>query len=166
MRNHYLIRKCSQDDEPTILSIINESAKAYGDTIPEDRYHEPYMSLQELRDEMSEMIFFGYQEDDGLLAVAGYQPVKDVTLLRHIYVLPEHQRRGIGGKLLNHIISIATTREVLVGTWSAATWAIRFYQKHGFRLAPDKDELLRKYWRIPERQIELSVVLVIHHSSA
>ena len=158
------IKKCNQKDEKTIVNIINESAKAYRGTVPEDRYHERYMSLQELRSEMSEMTFFGYEEDGRLLAVAGYQPVKDMTLVRHIYVLPEHQRRGIGGKLLNHIISIATTRQVLVGTWGAAAWAIGFYQKHGFRLAPNKDELLRKYWRIPERQIELSVVLVMDQS--
>jgi len=154
-----LIRKCSQDDEQAILKIINGSAKAYRGVIPGDRYHEPYMRLEELRREMSEVTFFGYQEDDKLLAVGGYQPVEDVTLVRHIYVLPEHQRRGIGGKLLRHIMSIATTREVLVGTWEAATWAIRFYQKHGFRLAPNKDELLRKYWKIPQRQIDNSVVL-------
>jgi GNAT superfamily N-acetyltransferase len=161
MRNQQRIRKCSQEDELAILSIINESAKAYAGVIPEDRYHEPYMSLEELRGEMSQMIFFAYQEDEKFLAVAGYQPVGDVTLVRHIYVLPKHQRRGIGSKLLSHIVSIATTRKVFVGTWETATWAIRFYQKHGFRLAPNKDELLRKYWKIPERQIDLSVVLAI-----
>jgi GNAT superfamily N-acetyltransferase len=161
MRSHHLIRKCSQDDELAIFSIINESAKAYRGVIPEDRYHDPYMSLEELRGEMSEMIFFGYEEEGKLLGIAGFQPVKDVTLVRHIYVLPEHQKRGIGGMLLTHTLSKATTRKVLVGTWEAATWAIRFYEKHRFRLAPNKDELLRKYWRIPERQIVLSVVLGI-----
>lgn len=155
------MRKCNRKDEQAILKVINESAKAYRGVIPDDRYQEPYMSLEELRHEMSEMVMFGYQDEDELLAVAGYQPVKDVTLVRHIYVLPEFQRRGIGGKLLTQITSMATTREVLVGTWEAATWAIRFYQKHGFTLAPNKDELLRKYWKIPERQIELSVVLKI-----
>jgi len=106
MRNHHLIRKCGQDDELVILRIINESAKAYRGVIPEDRYHEPYMSLEELQSEMSEMIFFGYQEDDELLAVAGYQPVRDVSLVRHIYVLPEHQRRGIGGNFFEALAKL------------------------------------------------------------
>ncbi len=163
MRNQHLIKKCDRDDELTIFGIINDSAKAYRGVIPEDRYHEPYMSLEELRGEMREMIFFGYEEAGKLLGVAGFQLVKDVTLVRHIYVLPEHQKRGIGGRLLSHILSTAATRNVLVGTWEAATWAIRFYQKHGFRLAPNKDELLRRYWRIPERQIELSIVLGRDH---
>lgn len=154
-----MIRKCNQEDEAEIFKIINESAKAYKDVIPEDCYHEPYMPLKELRREMSEMTFFGYEEQGKLLGVVGHQPVKDVTLVRHIYVLPEHQRRGIGSRLLRHVMSMATSRRILVGTWKAASWAIRFYEKHGFKLLPNKNELLRKYWRIPERQIELSVVL-------
>jgi len=154
-----LIRECNQGDEVGIFKIINESAKAYKDVIPEDRYHEPYMSLQELRREMSEMTFFGYEEEGKVLGVAGYQPVKDVTLVRHIYVLPEHQRRGIGSKLLSYLMGMTTSRQILVGTWEAATWAIRFYEKHGFKLLPNKNELLRRYWKIPERQIELSIVL-------
>ena len=154
-----MIRECNQGDEVGIFKIINESAKAYKDVIPEDRYHEPYMSLQELRREMSEMTFFGYEEEGKVLGVAGYQPVKDVTLVRHIYVLPEHQRRGIGSKLLSYLMGMTTSRQILVGTWEAATWAIRFYEKHGFKLLPNKNELLRRYWKIPERQIELSIVL-------
>jgi len=160
-----LIRRCGQKDEEIIFNIINESAKAYEGVIPGDRYHEPYMPLEELRKEMGEMAFFGYEEEGKLLGVAGFQPVKDVALVRHLYVLPEHQRRGIGAKLLNHIKRIATTQQLLVGTWEAATWAIRFYEKHGFRLLPNKDKLLRKYWEIPERQIELSVVLGIDLAS-
>lgn len=156
-----MIRKCGLKDEEIIFKIINESAKAYKAVIPADRYHEPYMPLEELRGEMSEMTFFGYEDEGKLLGVAGFQPVKDVTLVRHTYVLPKHQRRGIGGKLLTHIRRITTTQQLLVGTWEAATWAIRFYAKYGFRLLPNKDELLRKYWKIPERQIELSVVLGI-----
>jgi GNAT superfamily N-acetyltransferase len=163
MRNHPLIRKCSRDDELAIFNIINESAKAYRDVIPESRRPEPYMSLEELSSEMGEMTFFGYEEEGRLLGVAGFQPVRDATLVRHIYVLPGHQKRGIGGGLLSHVMRMATTRQILVGTWQAATWAIRFYQKHGFKLAPNKDELLRKYWKIPEQQIELSVVLAIEH---
>ncbi|MGB9023415.1 MAG: GNAT family N-acetyltransferase [Candidatus Bathyarchaeia archaeon] len=154
-----MIRECNQGDEVGIFKIINESAKAYKDVIPEDRYHEPYMSLQELRREMSEMTFFGYEEEGKVLGVAGYQPVKDVTLVRHIYVLPEHQRRGIGSKLLSYLMGMATSRQILVGTWEAATWAIRFYEKHGFKLLPNKNGLLGRYWKITERQIELSIVL-------
>ena len=154
-----MIRTCDRKDERAIFDIINESARAYRGVIPEDRYHEPYMPLQELRNEMREMTFFGYMEEGRLLGVAGFQPVKDVTLVRHVYVLPEHQRRGIGGRLLSHIKRVTTTQQLLVGMWEAATWAVRFYEKYGFRLLPNKDELLRKYWNIPDRQIKLSVVL-------
>jgi GNAT superfamily N-acetyltransferase len=159
-----LISVCSAEDEKAILNIINKAATAYRGVIPADRYHEPYMPLEELRKEMAEMKFFGYQEAGHLVGIAGYQPVKDVTLIRHVYVLPNFQRKGIGEKLLNHIIQVATTRKILVGTWSAATWAIGFYEKHGFKLRTNKDELLRKYWKIPERQIEVSVVLGIENS--
>jgi GNAT superfamily N-acetyltransferase len=116
------------------------------------------MPLNELRKEIDEMTFFAYEEN-GMRGVVGYQPVKNVTLVRHLYVLPEYQRRGIGKKLLEHVIHIAKTRRILVGTWEAATWAIRFYEKNGFELLPNKNELLRNYWNVPERQIELSVVL-------
>jgi GNAT superfamily N-acetyltransferase len=97
-----------------------------------------------------------------LQGVAGYQPLKDVTLVRHLYVLPQRERQGIGGELLKHVIQTATTRQVLVGTWEAAEWAIRFYGKHGFKLSSNKEELLRAYWRIPQRQIETSVVLIMN----
>jgi GNAT superfamily N-acetyltransferase len=121
------------------------------------------MPLNELRKEIVEMTFFAYEEN-GMLGVVGYQPVKDVTLVRHLYVLPEYQRRGIGKKLLKHVIHIAKTRRILVGTWEAATWAIRFYEKNGFELVPNKNELLRNYWNVPERQIDLSVVLGLEKS--
>ncbi len=140
--------------------MINKSAVAYKGVIQYDCYHEPYMSRKELQKEMSVMTFFGHEVEGRILGVAGFQPVRDVTLLRHVYVLPEHQRKGIGRNLLNHIKEIATT-QLLVGTWKAATWAIRFYEKNGFTLFQNKDELLRKYWKIPEKQIELSVVLGI-----
>ena len=156
-----LIRRCDQKDEKMIFKIINESAKAYDGIITADRYHEPYMPLEELRREMGEMIFFGYEWNGELLGVAGYQPIKDVTLVRHTYVLPQYQRRGVGGKLLSHIKRVSTTRQLLVGTWKDAKWSIRFYQKYGFTLLPNKNQLLRKYWRIPERQVKLSVVLGI-----
>jgi GNAT superfamily N-acetyltransferase len=162
---HDLIRHCSLEDERAILHVINEAAKAYHGVIPDDRYREPYMSLEELRAEMTEMTFFGYEEEGRLQGVAGYQPLKDVTLVRHLYVLPQRQRQGIGGELLKHVIQTATTRQVLVGTWQAAEWAIRFYKKHGFRLSSNKENLLRAYWRIPQRQIETSVVLMMTKSA-
>jgi len=155
-----LIRKCGRGDEGAILHVINESAKAYRGVIPTDRYREPYMSPEEFNTEVNEMTFFGYEKEARLLGVAGYQPVKDVTLVRHLYVLPGHQRQGIGGELLNHIIRTTKTQRVLVGTWEAAESAIRFYKKHGFKLLPNKEELLKAYWRIPQRQIETSVVLM------
>lgn len=159
MTGPQIIRKCGPDDEAIILAIINESAKAYSGVIPADCYHEPYMQLDELRREMKQMTFFTYEDHGTPVGVVGYQPVKDVTLVRHLYVLRRHQRRGIGKKLLDHVISLARTRRVLVGTWTAATWAIRFYERNGFKLMPNKNKLLRKYWNIPRRQIMLSVVL-------
>lgn len=163
MKLGYTIRACDQDDQTKILAIINDSAKAYQSVLPADRYYEPYMPLNELRKEMDEMIFFAY-EKYGMLGVVGYQPVRDVTLVRHLYVLPEYQRIGVGKKLLEHVIHMAKTRRILVGTWGAAAWAIKFYEKNGFKLLPNKNELLRDYWNIPERQIELSVVLGLEKS--
>ena len=156
-----MIRQCSPNDEERILYIMNEAAKAYRGAIPQDRYQEPYISLEELRREISEITFFGFERGGNLLGIVGYQPVKDVTLVRHLYVLPDYQRRGIGSALLDHVLRMATSRRVLVGTWEAATWAIRFYEKHGFRLRHNRDQLLRAYWKIPDRQIETSVVLEI-----
>jgi GNAT superfamily N-acetyltransferase len=153
------IKPCERKDESEILAIINESARAYRDVIPSDRYHEPYMTVDELRKEMREMTFFGYQENNRLLGIVGYQPVKDVTLLRHLYVRPEYHRHGIGRKLTEHVIGVAKTARILVGTWEAATWAVEFYQRCGFKLLPNKNKILREYWKIPERQIELSGVL-------
>jgi GNAT superfamily N-acetyltransferase len=120
------------------------------------------MSAEELREEIESGVeFYGWMEDNVLVAVMGIQLVNDVTLIRHAYVLTNRQRRGIGEKLLRHLLSLARTSEVLVGSWEAAYWATRFYEKHGFRLVTreEKDMLLRKYWNIPERQIETSVVL-------
>jgi GNAT superfamily N-acetyltransferase len=152
-----MIRKCKATDREIIHRIINDAALTYKGVIPWDCWHEPYMSMAELMGEMGEMTFFGWEEG-GLLGVMGFQSVKDVTLIRHAYVLPEYQRRGIGSSLLSYARDLAKTR-LLVGTWSDATWAIRFYEKHGFQLLPNKEELLRKYWNIPRRQIETSVVL-------
>jgi len=154
-----MIRPCSLEDAPRIYRIINDAAQAYKGAIPKDCYQEPYMPLKELLGEMGRMTFFGWEEKGELLGVMGYQPVKDVTLVRHAYVLTSHQGQGIGGRLLEHMKGLTRTRRLLLGTWAAATWATSFYEKRGFRFLPDKDELLRTYWDIPERQIEASVVM-------
>jgi len=120
------------------------------------------MSTEELKEEIEVGVrFFGWAEGGYLLGVAGIQALKDTTLIRHAYVLPGCQGRGIGTRLLEHLLGLAETPEILVGTWTDATWAIRFYEKHGFKLVSsrEKDRLLRIYWNIPERQIETSVVL-------
>ena len=157
-----MIRQLQPTESNSILHVVNDAAEAYRGVIPEDRWKEPYMSAEELREEIESGVeFYGWIEAKVLVAVMGIQPVNDVTLIRHAYVLTNRQRRGIGKKLLRHLLSLARTSEVLVGTWEAAYWAIRFYEKHGFRLVTkeEKDRLLRKYWNIPERQIETSVVL-------
>lgn len=149
-------------DFDAILKIINDAAQAYKGVIPGDRWKEPYMSAEELRGEIEVGVrFFGWLEGGHLLGVTGIQALKDTTLIRHAYVLPGYQRQGIGTKLLEYLIGLAETAEILVGTWVDATWAIRFYEKHGFKLVSprEKDRLLRTYWNIPERQVETSVVL-------
>lgn len=155
------IRPCRPDERPLILAIVNAAAEAYRSVIPDDRWHEPYMPAEELDGEVATGVeFWGYEEDGRLLGVMGIQTVRDVDLIRHAYVLPEAQGRGVGGALLRHLLARAT-RRILVGTWAAAEWAIRFYEAHGFeRVTPErKDVLLKEYWTIPERQIETSVVL-------
>jgi len=154
-----MIRKCQTNDAKRIYFIINEAAKAYEGVIPADCYHQPYMPMDELGQEMKRMTFFGWEVNGELVGVTGFEPIKDVTLIRHAYVLTQWQGQGIGGKLLNHLKGLATTSRLLVGTWAAAHWAIALYQKHGFKLLPNKDELLKTYWNIPQRQIETSVVL-------
>ena len=154
-----MIRKCQPSDAERMYSIINEAAKAYNGAIPADCYHQPYMPMDELNQEMGRMTFFGWEVNGELVAVVGFEPVKDVTLIRHAYVLPEWQNQGIGNKLLSHLKGLVTTSRLLVGTWADASWAIAFYKKHGFNLLPDKEELLKSYWDIPQRQIETSVVL-------
>ena len=156
-----MIRKCQVNDTQRIYSIINEAAKAYNGVIPADRYHQPYMPMSELEEEMKRMTFFGWEVNGELVGVMGIESIKDVTLIRHAYVLPRWQRQGIAGKLLSHLRSLVTTSRLLVGTWADVHWAIAFYQKHGFNLLADKDELLKTYWDIPQRQIETSVVLGI-----
>jgi len=154
-----MICKCQPDDAKRIYFIINEAAKAYEGVIPADCYHQPYMPMDELEREMKRMTFFSWEINGELVGVTGFEPIKDVTLIRHAYVLPQWQGQGIGSKLLNHLKSLVATSRLLVGTWADAHWAIDLYQKHGFSLLPDKDELLKTYWDIPQRQIETSVVL-------
>jgi len=156
-----MIRRLSFKEANVIGEIINEAALAYKNIIPDDRYHEPYMTKEELYREIKNMTFFGWQMEDDLVGVMGFQPVGDVTLIRHAYVLPDYQRKGIGTMLLTHIKQINKTKYLLVGTWADASWAIKFYQNHGFMFMPNKDELLVKYWDIPQRQVETSVVLGI-----
>ena len=157
-----MIRGLLPSDFDVILKVINNAARAYRSVIPDDRWKEPYMSAEELKEEIEAGVqFFGWVEDEHLLGVVGIQPIKDTTLIRHIYVLAECQRRGIGIRLVKYMMGLAQTPEILVGTWADATWAIRFYQKHRFKLVSpeEKDRLLRTYWNIPERQVETSVVL-------
>ena len=157
-----MISRLQPTEFKSILHVVNDAAEAYRGVIPEDRWKEPYMPAEELSEEIENGVeFHGWKEDGVLVGVMGIQPVNDVTLIRHAYVLTSRQRRGIGEKLLMHLLSMARTSEVLVGTWEAASWAVRFYEKHGFRLVSkeEKNRLLRKYWNIPERQVETSVVL-------
>jgi GNAT superfamily N-acetyltransferase len=155
----------SRDDErPTILEIVNAAAEAYHGAIPDDCWHEPYMQPSELEPEVAAGVaFWGYEREGTLVGVMGIQRVPDADLIRHAYVRPEGQRRGVGGALLAHLRGLSRERRMLVvGTWAAADWANRFYRRHGFALVPEerKTELLETYWTVPKRQIEVSVVLV------
>jgi GNAT superfamily N-acetyltransferase len=155
------IRPCRDDERDEILAIVNAAAEAYRGVIPADRWHEPYMPVEELDAEVAAGVeFWGHEDDGRLLGVMGIQQVRDVDLIRHAYTLPDCQGRGIGGALLEHLLARAT-RPILVGTWAAAEWAIGFYERHGFEYVGQgrTAELLRRYWDIPERQIETSVVL-------
>jgi GNAT superfamily N-acetyltransferase len=155
------IRPCRDDERAAILAIVNAAAEAYRGVIPADRWREPYMPLDELDGEIAAGVaFWGYEADGALVGIMGIQPVRDVELIRHAYVVPDSQRHGVGRALLEHLAR-STTRRMLVGTWAAAYWAIRFYRRHGFELVSPqrKAELLETYWTIPDRQIEASVVL-------
>ena len=155
------IRPCGPADVPALFSIVNDAARAYQGVIPADCWHEPYMPLEELEREIRAGISFWGCESGGKLAgVMGIQDVGDVTLIRHAYVQTAQRRQGIGERLLKHLEGL-TAKPILIGTWSAAAWAIRFYEKNGYRVLPrpEIERLLRKYWSIPERQIETSVVL-------
>jgi GNAT superfamily N-acetyltransferase len=156
------IRPVRADEFDTMLAIINDAAEAYCGVIPEDRWHDPYFSAEYLRSEIEAGVrFYGYEVDGELLGVMGVQDVADVTLIRHAYVSPRAQRSGVGGRLLRSLLA-KTHKPVLIGTWADAHWAVAFYEKHGFRVT-SRDEttrLLKRYWDIPERQVETSVVLV------
>jgi GNAT superfamily N-acetyltransferase len=155
------ISRCVSTDTPAIYSIINDAAQAYKGIIPADRFHEPYMPMSELDAQISDGIdFWGYRENNILIGVMGVQDKGEVSLIRHAYVRTSDRNKGIGKKLLNHLIS-STSKPVLIGTWADAVWAIAFYEKNGFKTVShaEKEILLRKYWKIPERQVETSVVL-------
>jgi GNAT superfamily N-acetyltransferase len=158
-----MIRRLRSEEFDEILHVVNDAAEAYRGVIPTDRWKEPYMSSEELKYEIEGgVLFYGFvEENDTVIAVMGIQPVKDLTLIRHAYVLKERQRKGIGQNLLGHLLQLTNTPKILVGTWKAAWWAIGFYEKNGFVLTSEteKNKLLRKYWTIPERQVETSVVL-------
>jgi N-acetylglutamate synthase-like GNAT family acetyltransferase len=156
-----MIRLCTEQDLDAIFSIVNDGAQAYKGIIPADRWHEPYMPQEELRQQIEDgVIFWGVEEAGELMGVMGIQPVQDVSLIRHAYVRTTCQRRGVGKLLLDHLLGMAAA-PVLIGTWADATWAIGFYEKNGFAKVThaEKERLLRKYWLIPERQVETSVVL-------
>jgi len=156
-----MLSSCTTSDTARVWQIINEAATAYKGIIPADRWHEPYMPLAELQSEIEAGVeFTGYRDDGELVGVMGSQDVLDVTLIRHAYVLTDYQGRGIGGRLLEHVLG-KTSQPLLVGTWTAAVWAIRFYERHGFTATSPEEtrRLLKKYWTIPERQIETSIVL-------
>lgn len=154
-----MIRECKPTDADRIRTIVNQAARAYQGIIPTDCYDEPYMTMDELQEEMHRINFFGWEEEGELIAVMGFELVKDVTLIRHSYVLPRRQRQGVGGHLLNKIEDLVPSPRLLVGTWADAYWAIAFYIKHGSQLLPYKDNLLSTYWNIPDRQSETSVVM-------
>ncbi len=156
-----MIRICTDRDFDSILEIINDAASAYKGIIPPDRWHEPYMPSTELRNEINDgVVFYGSEEEGVLVGVIGSQDRGEVSLIRHAYVRTSRRKCGIGTRLLEFLES-TTHKPLLVGTWAAATWAIAFYQGKGYRLLPpdEKDRLLRKYWTIPPRQVDTSVVL-------
>jgi N-acetylglutamate synthase-like GNAT family acetyltransferase len=156
-----MIRKCTYDDLPALYTIINDAAQAYKGVIPADRWHEPYMPMQELRQEIRDGVqFWGYELDGDLIGVMGMQDKGDVALIRHAYVKTARRNQGFGTELLRHL-ERTTAKPILIGTWADATWAIRFYEKNGYRLLSrnDTERLLRQYWSIPDRQVITSVVL-------
>lgn len=156
-----VIRRSGEADIPAICAVVNDAAEAYRGVIPADRWHDPYMPEGDLRSEIAAGVrFWGAEAGGRFVGVMGLQDVQDVALIRHAYVATAARRLGVGGELLQHLLA-QTDRPILVGTWAAATWAIGFYEKHGFALTTpaEKARLLRRYWSISDRQIETSVVL-------
>lgn len=157
-----MIRRATDEDFEEIFNIINDAAIAYRGVIPPDCWHEPYMTKEELRAQIEDGVRFScYVYENEIVGVMGIQDRADVKLIRHAYVRTRHRNRGVGTVLLRELIK-DSTEPILIGTWGAADWAIRFYEKHGFRLVDEeeKNRLLKKYWAIPDRQVETSVVLV------
>ena len=156
-----MIRKCTPSDIEEMFAVINSAAQAYKGVIPGDRWHEPYMPMEELKDEIQDGVeFWCLVDEDQLLGVMGIQDRGQVTLIRHAYVQTLHQREGIGTRLLQHLENL-TSVPILIGTWQAAKWAIRFYERYGYCAVSrqETEQLLRQYWNIPERQVETSIVL-------
>ena len=157
-----MITECTKKNISNILYVINDASLKYKGIIPNDCWHEPYMTKQKLISEFANGVrLFGYNKDNTLVGVMGIQELKDVTLIRHAYILTQYQGLGIGKSLLQHLFKIKTSSCLLVGTWRDATWAIQFYEKFGFLLHTKKQtaQLLKKYWNLPSKQIENSVVL-------
>jgi GNAT superfamily N-acetyltransferase len=155
------IRKSVESDRPALLAVVNHAAQAYRGVIPADQWRDPYMPPDELEKEAADGVVFWVAEEEGrLLGVMGLQDKGDVVLVRHAYVAPNAQRRGVGTRLLRHVEGLAG-KPILIGTWASAAWAIDFYRRNRYTVVPDgdKDGLLRTYWSIPARQIETSVVL-------
>jgi GNAT superfamily N-acetyltransferase len=156
-----MVRACTDRDFEAIFEIINDAARAYRGVIPNDRWHDPYMPREELSREIADgVVFWGVERNGDLVGVMGAQDKGDVTLIRHAYVRTRARKQGIGTVLLHHLEAL-TEKPILIGTWADASWAISFYIKNGYTLLPkrEKDDLLRKYWSIPDRQVETSVVL-------
>ena len=157
-----MIREAIDEDFEEIFIIINDAAIAYKGVIPQDRWHEPYMTREELHEEIENGVrFCCFVDQNEIIGVMGIQDKSDVALIRHAYVRTNQRKKGIGTLLLQDLMK-DTSKPILIGTWKAADWAIRFYEKYGFRIVEEeeKNRLLNKYWAIPERQIETSVVLV------
>ena len=156
-----MIRDCGLRDFDAMLDIVNQAAEAYRAFVPAEEWKDPYMPEEELRQDLAAGVrFVGWEQEGGLVGIMGSQPVCDVALIRHAYVRPEWQRHSIGSALLGELRR-RTQQPMLVGTWAASSWAIRFYEKHGFHGVPDarREALLRRYWTVPEAQIAASVVL-------
>jgi N-acetylglutamate synthase-like GNAT family acetyltransferase len=156
-----LIRNAVSADIPQVYEVINDAAIAYKGIIAADRWHDPYMPLEELQAQIADGVKFScYVDSENIIGVMGIQDKGEVNLIRHAYVKSQQRKSGIGTQLLQQLIG-TSNKPILIGTWTAATWAISFYEKHGFNVVSpqEKEILLRKFWSIPQRQIEESVVL-------